>query len=152
MDSTNQKRLTANAHAHRDVFEARLPWQEMVKLNKGSIFVITETQFAIQSHVNVTKQTARNMYAVLSTCRCNNNAIFSDRAIFKFPEVNINLAAARSLGSSCQTGKMAALLNSLFFVFKIGFVPKYRVIHYDYIVKWCSGNIMYTVCTLDIAL
>ena len=93
-----------------------------------------------------------HLHAVLSTCRCNNNAIFSDRAIFKFPEVNINLAAARSLGSSCQTGKMAALLNSLFFVFKIVFVPKYRVIHYDYIAKWCSGNIMYTVCTLDIAL
>ena len=28
----------------------------------------------------------------------------------------------RSLGSSCQTGKMVALLNSLFFVFKIPFL------------------------------
>ena len=26
-----------------------------------------------------------------------------------------------------------------FFVFKISFLSKYRVI-YDYIVKWCSGN------------
>ena len=51
VDSTNLKRLPANAHAHRDVFQARLPWQDMVKLNKGSIFVITETQFAIQSQV-----------------------------------------------------------------------------------------------------
>ena len=51
VDSTNKKRLPANAHAHRDVFQARLPWQEMVKLNKGGIFVITETQFAIQSQV-----------------------------------------------------------------------------------------------------
>ena len=51
VDSTNQKRLPANADAHRDVFQARLPWQDMVKLNKGSIFVITETQFAIQSQV-----------------------------------------------------------------------------------------------------
>ena len=42
---------SANAHAHHDVFQARLPWQEMVKLNKGSIFIITETQFAIQSQV-----------------------------------------------------------------------------------------------------
>ena len=42
-------RLPYNAHAHRDVFQARLPWEEMVKLNKGSIF--TETQFAIQSQV-----------------------------------------------------------------------------------------------------
>ena len=37
--------------AHRDVFQARLPWQEMVKLNKGSIFIIMKTQFAIQSQV-----------------------------------------------------------------------------------------------------
>ena len=49
VDSTNQKPLPANAHAHRDVFA--LSWQEMVKLNKGSIFVIAETQFAIQSQV-----------------------------------------------------------------------------------------------------
>ena len=33
----------------------------------------------------------------------------------------------RSLGSSCQTGKMVALLNSLFFMLKISFQPKYRV-------------------------
>ena len=46
----------------------------------------------------------------------------------------------RSLDSSCQTGNMAALLNSLFFVFKMSFLPKYRVIYYDYIVKWYSGT------------
>ena len=51
LDSTNQKRLPANAHAHRDLFQGRQPWQDMVKLNKGTIFVITETQFAIQSQV-----------------------------------------------------------------------------------------------------
>ena len=45
------ERLPANVHAHRDVFQAGLPWQDMVKLNKGSIFVITETQFAIQSQI-----------------------------------------------------------------------------------------------------
>ena len=33
VDSTNQKRLSANAHAHRDVFPARLSREEMVKLN-----------------------------------------------------------------------------------------------------------------------
>ena len=49
VDSTNQKRLPDNAHAHRDILQAHLPWQGMVKLNKGRIFVITETQFAIQS-------------------------------------------------------------------------------------------------------
>ena len=42
-NQSEYKRLPANAHAHRDVFQARLPWQEMVK------FIITETQFAIQS-------------------------------------------------------------------------------------------------------
>ena len=51
MDSTNLKRLPANAHAHRDDFEARLPWQNMVKLNKGRVFVMTKTQFDIQSQV-----------------------------------------------------------------------------------------------------
>ena len=34
MDSTNQKRLPADAHTHRDVFQDRLPWQEKVKLIK----------------------------------------------------------------------------------------------------------------------
>ena len=51
VDSTNQKRLPANAHDHRDVFQAGLSWKEMVKLSKGSIFIITDTQFAIQSQV-----------------------------------------------------------------------------------------------------
>ena len=78
-----------------------------------------------------------------STCRCNNNAIFSDRAISSFlPSTyagHAYLAAEKPRYSSCKTGKMAALLNSLFFMFKISFLPKYRVIYYDYIVKWCSG-------------
>ena len=42
------------------------------------------------------------------------------------------------LGDACQSGKMASLLNSLFFMFKILLLPNYRV-KYDYIVKWCSG-------------
>ena len=31
----------------------------------------------------------------MSTCQCNNNAIFSDRAIFKFPAVYVNLATTK---------------------------------------------------------
>ena len=68
-----------------------------------------------------------------STYRCNNNTIFSDRY---FPvSCRLRMPATliwprRSIGSSCQTGKMAALLNSLFFMFKILFLPKYRVIYY----------------------
>ena len=51
--------------------------QGMVKLYKGSIFVITETQFVmIKTKLHGT-----------STCGCNNNAIFSGSAIFMFPGV-----------------------------------------------------------------
>ena len=42
-------------------------------------------------------------------------------------------------GDPCQSSDMATLFNSLSFVFKILFLPKYRVEYYDYIVKWCSG-------------
>ena len=43
--------LPAVARAHCDVFQAGLPSQGMAKLYHCSIFVITETQFAIQSQV-----------------------------------------------------------------------------------------------------
>ena len=46
-----EERLPACVREKRDVFYARLPWQGMEKLNKYSIFVITKTQFAIQSQV-----------------------------------------------------------------------------------------------------
>ena len=39
----------------------------------------------------------------------------------------------------CQSGKMAGLLNSLFFVFKISVLPKYRFKYYD------SGAVGYNV-------
>ena len=48
---TNQKRLPAVSRAHCDVSQAGLPWQRMAKIYKGSIFVTTETQFAIQIKV-----------------------------------------------------------------------------------------------------
>ena len=57
---------------------------------------------------------------------CNNNAIFSDRAIFKFPAVYV-CRPQGSLGSSCQTEKMAGVLNSIFVVLKISFLPIYIV-------------------------
>ena len=50
-DSTNQELLPAVARAHCDVFQACLPMQRIVKFYKGSIFVIAETQFAIQSQI-----------------------------------------------------------------------------------------------------
>ena len=107
-----------------------------------------------------------------STCGCNNNAIFSGRAIFTFPACGIVVCTFRIPGTECVLCKspvngvvewncvmlflhqttlhcrlpmpatliwprhsMAALLNSLVFVFNISFLPKYRVKYYDYIVK-----------------
>ena len=61
-----------------------------------------------------------------STSGCNNNAIVKFPVVFRMPATLI--LPRRSLGSSCQTGKMAALLNSLVFLFKISFLPKYPVI------------------------
>ena len=63
--STNQKRLPANAHAHRDVFQARLPMQDMVvKLNKG-IFLSSQ-RHNLPSKVRIcNNQTARNVYMTM---------------------------------------------------------------------------------------
>ena len=43
------------------------------------------------------------------------------------------------IGDTCQSGKMVTLLNSLFFVLNISFLPNYTIKYYDYIEKWCSG-------------
>ena len=43
------------------------------------------------------------------------------------------------LGDACQGDDKATLMKSFSFVFKISFLPNYRVKHYDYIVTWCSG-------------
>ena len=81
-------------------------------------------------------QTTRNVYN-----GCNNNVIFPDRAIFHVSyhrRIPATLILPRqSLGGSRQSSKMATLLNWSSFVFKISFLPKYRVIYYEYIVKWC---------------
>ena len=78
-----------------------------------------------------------------STCRRNNNAIFSDRAILTFSyrrRIPATLIwPLQSIAGGCQSSEMAALLNSLSFAFANSFLPKYRVKYYDYIVKWCSG-------------
>ena len=78
-----------------------------------------------------------------STCGCNNNTIFSEGPISTFPTVDVCQAhwpgSGEALVIHCQGGKMAALLNSLFFVLNISFLPKYRVKYDGYIVKWCSG-------------
>ena len=58
------------------------------------IFVITETQFAIQSRYVTTKLNG------MSTCGCNNNAIFSDKAIFTFPTVDVCLPLSIGRGKA----------------------------------------------------
>ena len=44
------------------------------------------------------------------------------------------------------------MVNLLFFVFRVSFLPKYRVKYYDYIVKWCGGLACDWCASLDIAL
>ena len=57
----------------------------------------------------------------------------------------------QSIGGACQSSEMAALLNSLSFMFKYVFLPTYRVKHYGHIVKWCSGIQCDWCVSLDIA-
>ena len=78
------KSLAHYARAHCDVFQARWPWQGIVKLYKGSIFVITETQIAIQSQVTQQPNYTERLHVDATI-----NAIFSDRAIFTFPTIGV---------------------------------------------------------------
>ena len=80
MDSTNQAGLPAVARAHCDVFQAGLPWQGMAKLFKGSIFCHHGDTICHPKAGYVTTKLHGT-----STCGCNNNAMFSGRAIFTFP-------------------------------------------------------------------
>ena len=77
-----------------------------------------------------------------STCRCKNNAIFSNsnfHVSYRCCMPATLIWTPQSIAGGCQTSEMAALLNSLFFAFTNSFLPKYRVKYYDYIIKWCSG-------------
>ena len=77
MDSTNQTRLPAVARAHCGVFQAGLPWQGMAKLYKGSIFVITETQFAFQSEVTLRPNSTERLHVDATRMRCFQAELFS---------------------------------------------------------------------------
>ena len=80
MDSTNQTRLPAVARAHCDIVQAGLPWQGIAKLYKGSIFCHHGDTICHPKSGYVTTKPHGT-----STCGCNNNAMFSGRAIFTFP-------------------------------------------------------------------
>ena len=63
----------------------------------------------------------------MSTCGCNNNSICSDKAIFTFPTIDVSAtlnAPQQSTGGACQSSEMAAVLNSLYFVFNNFFLSK----------------------------
>ena len=87
------ERLPANAHAHRDVFQARLSWQEMVRLNKGCHH---GAKICHPKSVYVTTKLHGT-----STCRCNNklNAISQTELCSSFlPSTyvrHVNLTAAK---------------------------------------------------------
>ena len=80
IESTNQTRLPAVARTHCDVFQAGLPWQGIAKLYKGSIFCHHRDTICRPKSGYVTTKLHGT-----STCGCNNNAMFSGRAIFTFP-------------------------------------------------------------------
>ena len=84
-------------------------------------------------------QTARNVYmSMQQQCDLFRQSYFQVSCHLRMPATSI--LPRRSIGSSCQTGKMAALSNSLLFVFKISFLPKYRVMYYDYTVVPALGD------------
>ena len=61
-----------------------------------------------------------------STCGCNNNAIFSDRAVHVSYRRRIPATLIwprQSIGGSFQSTEMATRLNFIPFVFKISFLP-----------------------------
>ena len=82
MDSTNQERRPAVAHAHCDVF---LAWPVMARDGE----VIRMQPFCHQGDT-LCHQKSGYVTTKLhgtSTCGCNNNAMFSGGAIFTFPTV-----------------------------------------------------------------
>ena len=119
VDSTYQKQRPTRSDC--DVFYARLPWQGMVKLYKGSIF----------SHYGDTICHLRSGY-VTTTLHGTSSA---DATIMRYFQTELCSRFYRrrmpatliwprqSIDRSCQSSEMATLLNSLYFVFKIPFVP-----------------------------
>ena len=123
VDSTNQKRLPANAHAHRDVFQASLPWQDNGEVKQMQHFYHHGDTYCHRKSGYITIKLHGT-----STCRCNNNVIFSGQAIFKFlPSTyagHVNLVAAKhwQFMPNWKDGSTV-----VFVLFNISFLPKYRV-------------------------
>ena len=94
MDSTYKKRVAHYARAKCDVFHARLPWQGMLKFYKGSIFVITETQFAIQSQVAKQPNCTERLHVDATIMRSFQTELFSHFLPLSYTG-HVNLAAAK---------------------------------------------------------
>ena len=82
MDSTNQERRPAVARAHCDVF---LGWPAMARDGE----VIQMQHFCHHGDILCHPKSGYVTTKLhgTSTCGCNNNAMFSGRAIFTFPNV-----------------------------------------------------------------
>ena len=81
VDLTNQKRLAVYACANRDVFKGFFCHHGDTICHPKSSYVTTKLNG-------------------MSTCGCNNNAIFSDKAIFTFPTVDVCLPLSIGRGKA----------------------------------------------------
>ena len=75
-------------------FQARLPWQGIMKFYKGSIFVITETHFAIQSQVTYQPNYTERIRVDATIMRSFLTELFSSFLPSAYT-VNVNLAATK---------------------------------------------------------
>ena len=112
----------------------------MVKLNKGSIFIITETQFAIQSHVMQQPNCTERLHVDATILMRSFQTELLSRFLPYTYAGHVNLAAAKhwQFMPNWKDGSTVEFIILIFFVFKISLLPKYLVIYYDYIVKWCA--------------
>ena len=115
-------------------FRLAFPGKGWRNYTKAAFFVITETQFAIQSHVTLRPNSTERLLVDATKMRCFQAELFS-RFLMPSYAGHVNLAG-ESLDCSCKIANMAALLKSLFFVFNISFLRNYHIKYYDYIVKW----------------
>ena len=118
------------------LFQAGLPWQGMTKLYKGSIFCHHgDTICHPKSGYLTTKLHGT------STCGCNNNAMFSGRAISRFLPSSyvghVNLAREKPSGLmlNCKYGSPVEIIVILVQYFFAASLP-YQILWYCKMVEW----------------
>ena len=131
-DSINEKHLAAYARAYRDVFHAQR--QRMVNVYKCSMFVITtNTPFSSKLKVTWQPNHTKLRHVDATIIQYFRKSYF--HVSYRRRMSGIMVWQRPSLGDLCKSSEMATLLNSLYFVFNISFLRKYRVKYYDYIAK-----------------